>query len=69
MSSLGPPKEPETWREAIKAKLQAKLDAGYTLYGDRSDGAYIARTRDGDYIVEPGQARAQRERRQLRKSS
>ena len=37
--------------EAIKADLEAQLAAGATLYGIRSDGAYIARTKDGDRVI------------------
>ncbi len=39
---------PRDWREQIKADLAAQVEAGGTLYGVRSDGAYIARTKDGD---------------------
>ena len=46
---------PKDWREQIKADLAAQLEAGGTLYGVRSDGAYIARTKDGDRVIEaPG---------------
>ena len=45
------PGRPEDWREQIKADLAAQLDAGGTLYGVRSDGAYVARTRDGDRVL------------------
>ena len=47
------PGRPEDWREQIKADLAAQLEAGGTLYGFRPDGAYIARTRDGDRVIEP----------------
>ena len=47
------PGRPGDWREQIKADLAAQLEAGGTLYGVRSDGAYIARTRDGDRVIEP----------------
>ena len=43
---------PKDWREQIKADLAAQLEAGATLYGVRSDGAYIARTKDGDRVLE-----------------
>ena len=43
---------PKDWREQIKADLAAQLEAGGTLYGVRSDGAYIARTKDGDRVLE-----------------
>ncbi|MCY4541512.1 MAG: hypothetical protein OXB95_03835 [Rhodobacteraceae bacterium] len=39
------------WRDQIKADLAAQLAAGGTLYGVRSDGAYIARTKDGDRVI------------------
>ena len=42
------------WRDRVKADLAAQVEAGGTLYGYRKDGAYIARTRDGDRIVTPG---------------
>ena len=45
---LGRPKD---WREQIKADLAAQVEAGATLYGIRSDGAYIARTKDGDTVI------------------
>ena len=49
------PGRPKDWREQIKADLAAQLEAGGTLYGVRSDGAYIARTKDGDRVIEaPG---------------
>ncbi len=50
----GPPEIPgfpDDWRDQIKAHLSAQLAAGGTLYGVRSDGAYIARTRDGDRVI------------------
>ncbi len=43
---------PKNWREQIEADLAAQLEAGGTLYGVRADGAYIARTRDGDRVLE-----------------
>ena len=43
---------PKDWREQIKADLAAQVEAGGTLYGVRSDGAYIARTKDGDRVLE-----------------
>ena len=42
---------PKDWREQIKAHLAAQLEAGGTLYGIRSDGAYIARTSSGDRVL------------------
>lgn len=45
------PGRPKDWREQIKADLAAQVAAGGTLYGVRSDGAYIARTRDGDRVI------------------
>ena len=42
---------PKDWRDQIKAYLTDQLAAGGTLYGIRSDGAYIARTRDGDRVL------------------
>ncbi|MXW90899.1 MAG: hypothetical protein F4114_16430 [Rhodospirillaceae bacterium] len=44
---------PKDWRDQIKADLAAQVEAGGTLYGVRSDGAYIARTKQGDRIIEP----------------
>ena len=53
------PGRPKDWREQIKANLAAEVEAGGTLYGVRSDGAYIARTKDGDQVLSgPGQKRA-----------
>ena len=49
------PGRPKDWREQIKADLAAQLEAGGTLYGVRSDGAYIARTKHGDRVLKwPG---------------
>ena len=45
------PGRPKDWRDQIKADLAAQLEAGGTLYGVRSDGAYIARTKDGDRVL------------------
>ncbi|MCY4610002.1 MAG: hypothetical protein OXD40_15640 [bacterium] len=45
------PGRPKDWRDQIKADLAAQLEAGATLYGIRSDGAYIARTKNGDRII------------------
>ena len=44
---------PKDWRDQIKADLAAQVEAGGILYGIRSDGAYIARTRDGDRVLSP----------------
>ena len=46
------PGRPKDWQEQIKADLAAQLEAGGTLYGTRSDGAYVARTKHGDRIIE-----------------
>lgn len=59
----GPPPDipgrPKDWREQIKADLAAQVEAGGTLYGVRSDGAYIARTKDGDRVLSmPAQKQA-----------
>ena len=45
------PGRPEDWREQIKADLAAQVEAGGTLYGVRSDGACIERTKDGDRVL------------------
>lgn len=45
------PGRPKDWQEQIKADLAAQLEAGGTLYGVRSDGAYIARTKAGDRVI------------------
>ena len=53
-SAASPPETPgfpEDWRDRIKASLAAQLKAGGTLYGVRSDGAYVARTKDGDQVL------------------
>ena len=42
---------PDDWQDQIKAHLASELEAGATLYGFRSDGAYIARTKDGDQVL------------------
>ncbi len=42
---------PKDWRDQIKADLADQLEAGGTLYGVRVDGAYVARTRDGDRVL------------------
>lgn len=47
------PGRPKDWREHIKADLAAQLEAGGTLYGVRSDGAYIARTKRDDRVIRP----------------
>ncbi len=53
----GPPPDipgrPQDWRDQIKADLAAQVEAGGTLYGVRSDGAYIARTKEGDRVLSP----------------
>ena len=45
------PGRPKDWRDQIMADLAAQIEAGGTLYGVRSDGAYIARTREGDRVL------------------
>ena len=45
------PGRPKDWCDQIKADLVAQLEAGATLYGIRSDGAYIARTEEGDRVI------------------
>ena len=45
------PDRPKDWRDQIKADLAAQVEAGGTLYGIRSDGIWIARTRDGDRVI------------------
>ena len=45
------PEFPKDWREQIKADLAFQLEAGGTLYGVRVDGAYVARTSDGDRVL------------------
>lgn len=53
-TEAGPPDIPgfpRDWREQIKAHLAQQLESGGTLYGIRSDGAYIARTSDGDRVL------------------
>ncbi len=53
------PGRPKDWRDQIRADLAAQVEAGGTLYGVRSDGAYIARTREGDRVLSaPGQKSA-----------
>lgn len=42
---------PKDWRDQIKTDPAARVEAGATLYGIRSDGAYIARTKAGDRVV------------------
>ena len=41
----------DDWRDRIKAHLESQVEAGGTLYGFRSDGAYIARTKDGVRVL------------------
>lgn len=47
------PGRPKDWREQIKADLAAQLEAGGTLYSVRPDGAYVARTKQGDRVIRP----------------
>ena len=42
---------PANWQDEIKADLDAQVANGATLYGIREDGAYIARTKDGDRVI------------------
>ncbi len=44
-------RRPKDWQDQIKAALAAQVAAGGTLYGVRADGAYIARTKDGDQVL------------------
>ena len=39
---------PDDLHDRINAHLTSEVEAGATLYGFRSDGAYIARTKDGE---------------------
>ncbi len=51
-----PPPDPhfaKDWREQIKARLAAQVEAGGTLYGVRADGAYVARTKHGERVIAP----------------
>ncbi len=53
-NSKDPMKVPDfadDWRDRIKADLAAQLEAGGTLYGVRSDGAYTAQTKDGKRVI------------------
>lgn len=56
MQTGGPPPDcpgrPADWREQIKADLAAQLEAGATLYGARSDGAWVAWTKHGERVIE-----------------
>lgn len=45
------------WRERVKEDLAAQVEAGGRIYGDRGDGAYVVRTKDGDQITTPRHAR------------
>lgn len=45
-----------TWREGVKADLAAQVAVGGKVYGYRRDGAYVARTKNGDQITTPGRA-------------
>ena len=47
----------DSWRDRVRADLAAQVEAGGTLYGFRKDGAYIARTKDGDRIIKPADRR------------
>ncbi len=53
------PGRPKDWRDRIDADLAAQVEAGGTLCGIRPDGAWIARTKDGDGIIRrPGRTPA-----------
>lgn len=39
------------WHREVEVDLAAQVQAGGTLYGYRRDGAYIARTRNGDQVI------------------
>ena len=48
---------PEDWQDRVKRHLDAQIEAGATLYGRREDGAYVAYSKDGEWIIEePGQS-------------
>ncbi|MCY4461944.1 MAG: hypothetical protein OXC26_16350 [Albidovulum sp.] len=52
--AAAPPKKPgrpKDWQDQIRVDLPAQVEAGATHYGIRSDGANIARTKDGDRII------------------
>ena len=42
----------EGWQDQIKADLAAQLAAGGTLYGIRSGGSYVERTKDGNRVLD-----------------
>ena len=42
---------PDDWRDQIEAYLASQLKDGGTLYGFRSDGRYVAKTKDGDRVI------------------
>ena len=46
-----PPDREEDWRQQVEADLLLQVKAGGALYGYRRDGAYVARTSDGDRII------------------
>ena len=57
---VGVPEKPvrrDSWRDRVRADLAAQVEAGGTLYGFRKDGAYIARTKNGDRIIKPADRR------------
>ena len=45
------PGRPADWKDEIKTDLDAQLANGATLYGIRSDGAYIAKTKNGERVI------------------
>ena len=58
--TVGAAKKPvrrDAWRDRVRADLAAQVEAGGTLYGFRKDGAYIARTKNGDRIIKPADRR------------
>ena len=43
------------WRDRVRAYLDAQIEAGATLYGEREDGAYVAYSKEGERVLrEPG---------------
>ena len=54
------PVQQAAWRLRVAADLAAQIEAGSTLYGYRRDGAYVARTRNGDEITTPGASKSAR---------
>ena len=46
---------PDDWQERLKANLDRQIEAGATLYGRRSDGAYVAYSKRGEVVLEEPQ--------------